>query len=357
MKTTIVIYDKNGMKTEWLPTTLDKIGKNEKDLEDVLAKTPALLNLESKRTGIYGPYATFQQLSFSTPQSRNIIPDILFLTASGNVVVVEVKRFINPELKDRRVIAQAIDYAASLSALSEKELSQLFSKGEKTDFFSLVTTLFEKEEDAEELASTLLSNIKSGNIHIIIACDKVPPGLYELAKSVSMQSVLSFSLEILEVTPFSSNFETSESIMYVPNTRLSTEIVARTAITVTSAQDAPKPNINIETTSIEEIERNLASSTSRNRKFSKPIWFIVNGEPGAELPTFFKRCITSLRRDGALEIVLDKDVDGEEKIDIFKKHYRYEDFTTNLEVSPEEWETIFTSIRVAKSTDLTNQKN
>ena len=57
--------------------------------------------------------------------------------------------------------------------------------------------------------------------------------LYDLARSVSAQSHLGFSLDVVEVTPFVPSDGPADAIMYVPNVRLSTEIVARTAVSVT----------------------------------------------------------------------------------------------------------------------------
>jgi len=270
MKTTIVTYDGDTNKLEWQPTTISDIGKDEKCLESVLVESPELLHLENRRTRISGPFRPFRQLNFSTPQSRKIIPDIIFLTGSGDVVVVEVKLSTNPELKDRRVIAQAIDYSASLSALSDEELARLFSDGKKDEFLSVVQSNFPDEEDPEELSDVFLNNINTGNIHIIIACDKVPHGLYELAKSVSVQSSLSFSLNILEVTPFKSNLESSSQILFVPNLRLSTEIVARTAISVSYPSSSSEPTVNIETTSLEEIEENISAATRATKSGRLP---------------------------------------------------------------------------------------
>ena len=96
MKATIVTYTSHGTKTVWSPTTLDQMGKNESYLESVIAETPELLRLETRGTGVYGPYAVFRQLRFTTPQAREIIPDILLLSASGDIIVVEVKLSSNP---------------------------------------------------------------------------------------------------------------------------------------------------------------------------------------------------------------------------------------------------------------------
>lgn len=267
MKTAIVTCAPDSTKTVWLPITLDQTGKNEQYLESVIVETPEPLCLETRKTGIYGPYTVFRQLAFTTPQSRQIIPDILIITASGDIIVVEVKLFANPELRDRRVIAQAIDYAASLSALSDKELAQLFSQGKTNAWTQLVNSLFPDDKDPEELSATILSNVKAGNIHVLIVCDKAPAGLYELAKSVTTQSYLSFSLEVLEISPYLPKNAMLDQIIFVPNLRLSTEIVARTAITVTYEQGFPKPSI------IEEIEENIASvAIGQSRKMGGRDW-------------------------------------------------------------------------------------
>jgi hypothetical protein len=237
---------------------MDQIGRCEKDLEVVLAETPALLCLESKRGGVYGPYAVFSQLEFATPLGRGLIPDLVLLAASGDIVIVEVKLFANPELRNRSVIAQAIDYASSLSALSEAETVKLFSGGAASDWVAFVHDRFPDEEDPGELAAAFLGNSKDGNVHIVIACDNVPAGLYEVARSVSAQSHLSFSLDVVEVTPFVPKDGPADAVMYVPNVRLSTEIVARTAVSVAIEAGSPQPGVTIETTSVEDIEENLA---------------------------------------------------------------------------------------------------
>jgi len=348
MNYTIVTYAADGKKTVWLPTTLDDMKKEEQYLESVIAETPELLCLETRRTGVYGPYAIFRQLKFTTPQSREIIPDLLLLSASGHVVVVEVKRSSNPELRDRSVIAQAIDYASSLSALSDKELAELFSHGRESAWMSLVTSLFPQDKDPEDLGAALLSNIRAGNLNIVIACDKAPVGLYELAKSISVQSYLSFSLDVIEITPFIPGNGGPDQIMFVPNVRLSTEIVARTAITVTYQQGSPVPSVSIATTSIEEIEENIAA-VSREKTWRKGFWYAVNGVQGAELPTLFERCIKRMREGANLNIALRSNVDIEMKIEQFKNHWRYEDYTTRYGVTPKEWERIFLAIRSAKT--------
>jgi hypothetical protein len=269
MKTMIAVRAADGAAALWEPTSLDQLGKYESYLETALSETPELLCLETKRTGVYQPFAVFNQLSLVTPQGRTIAPDIVLLAASGDVVIVEVKLFANPELRDRRVIAQAIDYASSLSALTEDGMARLFNGGTDADWATLVSSHFPDEEDPEELAAAFLRNAYDGNVHIVVACDKAPKGVYELAKSVSAQSHLSFSLDVVEVTPYVSKDGPADAIMFVPNVRLSTEIVARTAVTVSYEQGVSQPGVTIETTGVEEIAENLASAAQGQSRQSR----------------------------------------------------------------------------------------
>jgi hypothetical protein len=257
---TIAVHGSQAEVALWQPTTLRELGKDEGYLEAALSRTPELLCLESRRTGIYGPFAVFNQLQLSSPQGRTISPDITLLTASGDVVIVEVKLFGNPELGDRRVIAQAIDYVASLSALDGEGMARLFNGGRPTEWTELVRKHFAEEADPDDLAATLAAKARDGDVHIVIACDKAPQGLYEMARSVSAQSHLGFSLDVVEVVPFVAKEEPADAIMFVPSVRLSTEIVARTAISVTYAEGTAAPGVTIKTTGVEEMAEGLEAA-------------------------------------------------------------------------------------------------
>lgn len=273
MKTAIAVEAPDGSTVLWEPTSLDQLGKSEAYLEGVLSKSPELLCLETKQTGVYGPFAVFNQLPLETPQGRIVYPDIVLLAASGDFVIVEVKLFANPELRDRRVIAQAVEYAASLAVLNEHSMARLFSAGHDTDWAMLVRGYFPAEEDPDELAARLLQNAADANVHIVIACDKVPKGVYELAKSVSAQANLGFVLSVVEVSPFVPKDGPAEAVMFVPSVRLATEIVARTAISIIHEAGSPKPEVTITTTSVEEIEEGLAAAAQgETRQSRKRSW-------------------------------------------------------------------------------------
>lgn len=267
MQNLILQWVNDGNQQEWKPTTLDQIGQDESFLETVIAGHPELLHLETKRTGILKPFSVLRQRTLTTPQGRAITPDLLIFASSGDVILVEVKLFSNPELRDRRVIAQTVDYVASISALREKELVKFINRNDDTNltWSSLVEHLFPEEEYVEELAKVIYENIKMGNINIIIACDRAPVGLYEIIRSVSNQSVLGFTMDVVEIVPFVRNIAHNTELLFVPHRKLSTEIVSRTAITVTYLAGTPEPSVDVSTTSIEEVEKNIISIGQGNK--------------------------------------------------------------------------------------------
>jgi len=247
----------------WLPTTLDALGKSEEFLEDTVAAAPELLRMENRTTGIYGPYAPFRQLEFTTPQDRSIRPDIIFLAASGHVIVVEVKLYANPELRDRRVVAQIVDYAAALTALPTADIGQLFgaTDGTQRAWVDKVRGLFPEEHDPEELANVFLAHLRTGEINMFVACDKAPPGLQEMLRGISSQAALDFSLDLVEIEPHVR--DGASGILFVPRTRLTTEVVGRTVVTVTFPTGDAKPSVAVETSTVDEIERNMEKAKAQ----------------------------------------------------------------------------------------------
>ena len=294
-RSAITRWDSDGLQETWTPTTLDAIKKSEKFFENVLVKSVELLCLETRRSGISGPFQIYTQLSLNRTSSGTIYPDITILAASGHVIVVEVKRHGNAELRDRAVISQIIDYASSFAALDESQVLDLFRREQQVDVWGqLIAELFPDQPDTDELADLLLNRIQQGALNLVIACDKVPPGLPDIVKGVASQSTLGFDLDLVEVVPYVRQENESE-IIFVPSTKLATEIVARTAVTVTYRHGDNKPSTVVETSSVEDIEETIRgiSQSSEARMWTPEAVveaFREDGNPTAiELVKFAKQ--------------------------------------------------------------------
>lgn len=251
----LVRWNQNGLQDTWTPVELCRIGKSEEYLEIAIASTRKLLSLESRRTAIRGPFAGFRQCPLPTPTNRVVFPDIIFLTASGHVIAVEVKLSNNPELRQRDVIAQIIDYASSLSRLDQGGICRLLDKDGafNGNWYELVHHHFPGQADLDELADVFLERLSSGRVNIVIACDKLPPGTAEMVSSISSQATLGFECDVVEIVPYIREPIADGEIVFVPSIRLSTEIVARTVVEIIYRTGDPKPQANVQVTGVDEI--------------------------------------------------------------------------------------------------------
>jgi len=249
------------------------VGGDEKFLEDLVAQRPELLGLAgtSDESTIEGDFKAFSQVCLQALNGRTIYPDLLLMWESGDIVIVEVKLADNPELRDRRVVAQLLEYAACLSQLTETELLDLLaspdSKAETWPGF--IRELFPEVRNPERLANRFLDRFRSSKLHLIIACDEAPTGLRELVRGVIGQHALGeYLFRVVEIMPFVPDDGSSE-MMFLPHSVLETEIVGRTAVTVHIDSESPQQQatVNVEVTPLEDVERE--SLRVREQKGSK----------------------------------------------------------------------------------------
>ncbi len=268
----IVRWISNEVPQTLKPSTLSSLGKDEAFLENVVAGEPSLLGLESRRSGVRGPFYVVRQCALPSPTGKTIYPDIVLLAASGHIIVVEVKLRSNPELVNRSVLAQTIDYAASLVSLTGQQLHDVLFPGDKaTTWSESIAAVFSGEADTDDLAEQLLDRVKSGEINLVIACDSAPSGLREVIAGIASQSTLGFDFDLVEITPYVVGPERSGEIIFVPARRLATEIVARTSVTVSYREGDQRPSTDVKTMTMEEIEQNIRSVSASQLKPTR-IW-------------------------------------------------------------------------------------
>jgi hypothetical protein len=244
----------SGSARLWRKTTLRQLGKDEKYLEALVAADPTLLGLDPYETGISGNLVTFRQTRLETPTGREVIPDVVLLSESGHVVVVEAKLIDNADLRDRRVVAQVVEYAASVANLDDEALLGWLGEEADETWTSFVRRIFPEAASAERLAATLRRRMQRGEIHLVILCDGAPEGLRDLVRSVAGQAALGdFQLHVVELVPHTA--EGIEGILLVPQSVVRTEIVARTAVTINYVAGAERSAVSVVASSVEEVEK------------------------------------------------------------------------------------------------------
>lgn len=267
-----VLFVREGHQTPWTPTTIRALGKNEEFLEALIGKAPELLGLEDLRTHVKGRYASFHQLGVETPSGNTVAPDILFLTESGHVVVVEVKLADNEELRGRKVVAQVVEYAASIATYTEEDLVQLFdgTLPEDARFSDVVRKHLPSAADPVALAAELVRKIQVAEIHLVVACDQAPEGLREFVASVTAQQALgNYELRVCELVPFVGPEGAGAGLFLVPSGIVRTEVVARTVVEVTTVEGG-KPFVAARVTPQDEVQANLAEAVGRTPRVAHP---------------------------------------------------------------------------------------
>jgi hypothetical protein len=139
----------------------------------------------------------------------------------------------------------------------------MFHQGEDSmgKWHESIRAWFPDDENPDELADVLWRRIKRGEINLVIACDKVPPGTDAMVRSIASQRALGFDLDLVETTPFVRLGNQADDVIFASSTWMETSIVARTAVTVTYRQGDAQPSTTVLATSMEEVEREIEEET------------------------------------------------------------------------------------------------
>lgn len=165
---------------------LDKLEfKQEKDIQQYIYNNPDAIPIYEINSDIRLFVAAREFQTNSGPI------DALAFDQNGNIYVVETKRFHNPD--KRRVVAQALDYGASLwrhSTNFEAFIEQLdrhtYKKFDKS-FKESFADFFDIEDMSETLVS-ISDNLNSGNIKFVVLMDKLHNSLKDLIVYINQNS-------------------------------------------------------------------------------------------------------------------------------------------------------------------------
>ena len=132
---------------------------NEAELQDLLATSPSLIPVDEELRLVR---------EFWIPEVGSV--DLVGITASGAVVVVECKLKANPQIR-REVVGQALAYAGGLWQMPVDEFIAEFEfkAGESLD--DTLRSL--GSEDPSEVRSTIAEALRAGDFRVVIAVDQI----------------------------------------------------------------------------------------------------------------------------------------------------------------------------------------
>lgn len=202
--------------------------------------------------------AWLQQMLFEHPDSLpirdinphigNLIPvcielgtdagpaDILYMTQTGQVVLVETKLWRNAEAR-RQVVAQILDYAKELSGWTYETLSKAVAMATKKGPSALMECVRSAVPDIDEAVFVDGVNrcLTTGDFILIIAGDGIRRGAEAMVGFVQEFGNLRFELALIEVAIFRLP---NEAILLQPRVLARTEVLTRTVFVGQSAQSS-----------------------------------------------------------------------------------------------------------------------
>lgn len=213
-----------------IPQTFQKqyIGGSESQFKEVWLQTlihenPSCLPIDQIEPGLSEPIPICMELALPSGYLDN-----LFITPDGEIIIVEVKLWRNPEMR-RQVVAQALDYAASLFKMSYEEFENAILK---SDFSGRVAPkcLYEMVDGPDTLEEAhfidaIVNNLQRGRILVLVVGDGIRTELQSLVEGLQSHAGFHFTFALVELGVWRSL--DTDDVVVVPSTLAQTYGIER----------------------------------------------------------------------------------------------------------------------------------
>ncbi len=137
--------------------------------------------------------------------------DNLFVTESGDLVIVESKLWRNPQAR-REVVAQIIDYAHSLASWTYEDLERAIAQATSANGQKVSQSLFDQVSESTDLTEqqfvdAVSRNLRLGRMLLLIVGDGIREGTETLTEYLQLHAGFHFTLALVEMPVYHSPFE------------------------------------------------------------------------------------------------------------------------------------------------------
>ncbi|KXU87119.1 hypothetical protein CR51_35890 [Caballeronia megalochromosomata] len=200
-------------------------GHNERWLQERIFQSPSLLPMPE----MFGYGESFVPLCRELPLrygSSNVFLDVLGVSATGRLVLVECKLWRNPEAR-REVVAQLFEYASLLSEWTYSDLEARLKKarglsGENPIFAAVKAA--HPQLDETTFVDSVNQSLEHGDFLCAIAGDGIRSDLLALRRLLATQAGLLSRLSLVEIRTYR---DAEGRTLLVPAVPLQTEVVKR----------------------------------------------------------------------------------------------------------------------------------
>ncbi|MEQ9519045.1 MAG: hypothetical protein RLN89_06350 [Parvibaculum sp.] len=199
--------------------------KKEKWLQERIHHYPACLPLDQIEPAFGDLIPVCMELS--TPHGAI---DNLFMTPSGDLLLIEVKLWQNSEAR-RKVVAQALDYVAWLFSVDYEELERTILKNKsvaESGANSLYELVYHPEQlDEAAFIDSVNHNLSKGRALVLVVGDGIRTEAQKLVELLEDYGNLQFTFALIELAVFGRN-DRPEEFLICPRVLAKTEMLRRT---------------------------------------------------------------------------------------------------------------------------------
>ncbi|WP_052736559.1 DUF4268 domain-containing protein [Aquincola tertiaricarbonis] len=158
--------------------------------------------------------------------------DILYVTTTGQVVLVETKLWRNPEAR-RTVVAQILDYAKELTAWTYEDLDREVAKATGRGPGYLLVSARQRFAtlDEREFTDGINHSLRRGEIVLLIVGDGIRSGTEALVAFLERYGSLRFSFGLVEVAAY----QLGDGVLLCPRVLAKTELIRRVVAVAVAA--------------------------------------------------------------------------------------------------------------------------
>ncbi len=259
-------------------------------LQQLIDKSPQILPVSEIEPGL----GVLVPVCMELPTLHGPI-DNLIMTPDGDIVLVEVKLWRNPEAR-RKVVAQALDYASCLFEMDYESLqaavlrAQFGYRPKPSQLYDLFVDHDVKDEAA--FVDAVNTNLRKGRILILVAGDGIRTETERLASLVQGHGGHHFTFALVELSIFEVPSDGPEvpSLLICPRTLTQTHMIERAIVSVDDKR--------IAVASGRGAQESTSSSTASPANISAEHFFDAMALLQPELPQRLRGFIKSLEPFG-----------------------------------------------------------
>ncbi len=218
------------------PVIVDKKGKpnypeieripSEKWLQDFLPLCPDVLPVADIDSNYADLTYVCNEASIKTSKKGTGHVDVIFISKSGRLVLVETKLHRNPE-SCREVLGQILDYAANIRA-SDWDYSTLNDLYGKNDLYSDMQKKFKDLPDEDTFIQNVNRYIKQAEFLMMIVGDTIRPTVENIAAFVNSPIDMKYKLALCEIK----TYKMGDKYLVIPQLTTDTIHIERAVITI-----------------------------------------------------------------------------------------------------------------------------